>query len=128
MVADFKKKKNFAHSVLPQTILGILVVAAIVFLVYSNIKISEKRARLTEQLQSLKEQVQELEERKRELQAGVSYQGSEEYLEEVARERLNLKAEGEEVVAFLTQENENKEDQEESKGIVDRILETLKFW
>ncbi len=130
MVADFgkRKKKSIVQSLFSMTLIGVLTIGAIGFLVYSNIKISQKRARLTEQLQALKEQVRDLEQRKRDLEAGVSFQESEEYLEEIARERLNLKAEGEEVVAFVAQEVNKADEQEESRGLMDRILEKLKFW
>jgi len=78
---------------------------------------------------SLQEQIRDLEQKKKNLQANISYQESEEYIEEVAREDLNLKSPGEQGVAFIEEEEEEQvPEQEEEKGFLENILEILKFW
>ena len=129
MIAKFRKsKKGQKQSILFSILLGILTIGVIGFLVFSNLKISQKRAKLTSQLEALRNQIQVLEQRKRELQAKISYQKSEEYLEEIARDRLNLKSPGEKVIAFTKEGEEEKGEMEKEKNFLEKILEKLKFW
>ena len=128
MVAKFKKsKKRAAQSIFLLTLLGILAVGVIGFLAISSFKISQKRTKLTNQIESLRNQIQELEQRKIKLEAQISYQKSEEYLEEVARDKLNLKSPGEQGVAFIKEEMEVTEVEEE-KSFLKKLLEKIRFW
>lgn len=124
MVTKFKKnKKSKNQSVVLPVFLGVLIIGAIGFLIYSNLKINEKRTKLNIRIESLKEQIKVLEERKNGLQANVSYRKSEEYLEEVARDKLNLMKPGEKVVAVTKEEH--SEAKEEKKGFFKKILERV---
>jgi len=143
MVAKFKKFKKrqsrqSRQSILSYALLGILIIAIIGFLIFANLKINQKRSKLSSQIESLKNQIRVLEERKKELQAGISYQKSEEYLEEIAREKLNLKNPGEGVIAFVKEETEREEIKEKKKffekflapvrSLLQKGAEKLKFW
>jgi len=83
------------------------------FLVVSNFRISQKRATLDSQIERLKEDIRQVEEKKRQLGAQINQSSSEVYLEKEARERLNLKKPGEEVVTVLPSPEENKPEQTE---------------
>lgn len=61
----------------------------------------QRRAGLTARIESLKKEIAELEKENEEIQAGLSQKGEEGYLEKEARERLNLKKPGEEVVVVV---------------------------
>jgi len=74
------------------------MVLVVSFLFYTNWNINQKRAQLTARIEALKGEIQVLEQKNIEFKERVSEVGSEEYLEKVAREQLNLKAPGEEVV------------------------------
>ena len=62
----------------------------------------------------MEQQLRILEARKEQLQAQISESVGQDYLEEEARERFNLKKPGEEVVVVLPPE-EKKEEKEERK-------------
>lgn len=75
--------------------LSILVVG---FLIVTNLKIKERREELSVRISILKQEVALLEQKNQEVKERISQSESEEYLEEVARDQLSLKAPGEEVV------------------------------
>ena len=75
-----------------------MVLALIGFLVFSNIKISRRRAALRARIEYLKAEIKTLENKNRQIKENIAKGGSEKYLEKVAREQLGLKKEGEEVV------------------------------
>ena len=135
MVAKFKKsKKRVTQSIFLLILLGILAVGVIGFLAISSFKISQKRTKLTNQIESLRNQIQELEQRKIKLEAQISYQKSEEYLEEVARDTLNLKSPGEQGIAFIKEEMEETEVEEKKSffekvlDFFEKVLEKIRFW
>jgi len=130
MVAKFKRfKKRVVKSSLFSYFLLALILGITGFLIFSAVSINQKRAKITQDIMSLQEQIRDLEQKKENLQANISYQESEEYIEEVAREGLNLKSPGEQGVAFIEEEEEEQvPEQEEEKGFLDNILEKLKFW
>ncbi len=86
------------------------------FLVTTNIKISRRRAELTNRIETLKQEIGILEGKKEELKEKISQAGSEEYLEKVARDQLDMKAPGEEVVVVTKEEEEKEEEEKEKRG------------
>ena len=128
MIAESKKKKKEKnYSLYFSIILGILVKVIIGFLVFSNIKMSQKKAALTERYAFLQEQLRLLEQRKKDLEAGISYQETEEYLEGVAKDKLNLRYEGEQVVSVVKNED-NKDKIKEEENFWTKFLDKMKFW
>lgn len=114
MLTKFKKKKKrgkYKDMVFPVFMI-IVFVTLIVVLVTANVKITKKRARLTSQINILKQEIQTLEQRNKDLGAGLSQSGSEEHLEKVAREQLDLKKPGEEVVVIAKEQDQEKEQEE----------------
>ncbi len=97
------------------------------FLVVSNIKLSERRDQIGLQTQILKNEIQILEQEKEKLQAQVSQTKLESYLEKEARERFNLKKPGEQVVTFVKEKSEQKQETEQEKGFWDKIFGIFKF-
>jgi len=117
------------QTILFSVFLILLFFLAIGFLIISNWRINQRRSGLTSQVRNLQEEIQVLEKKNQELKSGISQTSSQSYLEEVARESLGLKKPGEEVVVVLPPPEEGKEvREEEEKGILERILEKLKFW
>ena len=127
MIAESKKKKKEKnHSLYFSIILGVLVTVIIGFLVFSNIKMSQKKAVLTERYAFLQEQLRLLEQRKKDLEAGISYQETEEYLEGIAKDKLNLRYEGEQVVSVVKNDEEDKTKEEEN--FLTKFLNKMRFW
>lgn len=87
------------------------------FLLISNLRISNEREKIGSNLEYLEKQVDFLRKQNKETEKGLSHAESREVLERVARERLNLKAPGEEVVAIKrpeSSEDESKKEEERS--------------
>ena len=118
MISRFKKnkKKNPRSNIFFSILLGTLLVLIICFLVTTNIKISRRRAELTDRIATLQQEIGILEGKKEELKEKISQAGSEEYLEEVARDQLDMKAPGEEVVVITKEEEEKEEEEKEKRG------------
>jgi len=92
----FKKRRSPSFSLFFG--LGLLLFAA--FLALSNFKINQKRTEFNSRLQILAPKIQDLKKRNQELEEKISEIPTEDYLEQVAREKMNLKKPGEEVVVI----------------------------
>ena len=107
--------------------LGILFVGLFIgvigFLIFSNVKINQKRNVMLSQISQLKNEVWELEQRNQELKQGISDTKKESYWEGKVREQ-GYKKPGEEQVVVLPMKNEPVETQEK-KGFWQKFLEKL---
>ncbi len=130
MIPEFKKNKsrhiNFRKTVFP--IFLVLVIFSItVFLIIINIRTAQKASPLSEKLESLKKEIQKSEGINQELKKQISEGSQEEFVEREARERLNLKKPGEEVVVVLPPA-ENKQEIEIKKNFFQKFLDEVKDW
>lgn len=123
---DSKIKKGSLNDKFLPILLGCLIFIIVGFLVYSDLKISNRRTELSLQLQMLQKELFDLETKRQNLQAQVLQGESQEYLEREARETFNLKKPGEEVVAVIPADNEQP--QEPVKGFWQNIVDKIKFW
>lgn len=116
MLAKFRKKKRTSsfQNIFFSVLLGVSLLIVVGFLVITNFRIQQRRAKLIAQAENIQKEVQILEKRNKELKKGVFQTGSEEYLEKVAREQLGLKLPGEEVVV-ITREDQKEEKTEEKE-------------
>ena len=122
-----KKEGSSLKTIFFSIFLGILILAAIGFLVFSNLQINKRRTELTLRLESLKKEIEILVEKNQELTAKISKTQKESYLEKEARERLNLKKPGEEMVVVLSPEKSEENETEEKKSFWQKFLEKLGF-
>ena len=127
MIAQFRKIKRPNKPKFLYVIGFGFFVIIICFLVVSNIKLHERREQIKLQAELLKNEIQVLEQEREKLQAQMSQTKLEGYLEKEARERFNLKKPGEQVVAFVREKSEQKEQTEQEKGFWDKILNIFKF-
>ena len=127
MVAKKQRiKKTSRQNLFFSVLLGSAILIIVGYLVVSNLMINQKRAELEYQRRVLEEKIQELELKRQGLEAQISQTLEEDYLEKEAREKLNLKKPGEEVVAVLPSEEEEKKAEE--RGFWEKILDKIKFW
>ena len=84
-------------------ILGLVVLSVLSFLAISNWRISQKRSELNLQIEELRKQIQAAEQKNAELSANIGQSQTQDYQEQVAREDLNMKKPGEEVVVVKPQ-------------------------
>lgn len=122
------KKRSSQQTIFFSLVWGLLLFLVIAFLIISNWRINQKRSELNLQIRHLQDEIEILEKRKEELKAGISQVSDQDYLEEVAREKFGLQKPGEEVVVVLPPPEEEKEAKKEEKGILEKILEKLRFW
>jgi len=114
MIAKFKrqKKRKFREEIIFQILFSILTLALIGFLIISNLKINQKKAKLIEEIEKLEKEIQTLEEKNQKLKAGISETEKESHWEEIAREQGYIR-EGENPVVVLPPKEEEIEKGEE---------------
>jgi cell division protein FtsL len=98
MLAKKRKNKKESQAVIFSVIFVLVFFTVTGFLVAANWKINQKRNDLNAKIESLKKEIQAIEDKNAQLKADVSQGQTQEYLEKVARESLDLKKPGEEVV------------------------------
>jgi len=103
-----------------------ILVLLIVFFVYTNYKIAQKRGEAGSQTESLEAKVETLEERNRELLNRKNRVESDEYIESVAREQLELKKPEEEVVVISKETDQDQESSEEEGNFWERFIGIFK--
>lgn len=114
MIQKIKRIRKDPHQTIFFSILiGSLLVLVIGFLIFSNLKISQRRAELTTKIEDLKKEIQILEKKNQELRAGITKTRSESYWEERIREQ-GYKKPGEEQVIVLPGEESGVKKKEES--------------
>ena len=105
LIAMIPKRKNLkkasSQDFFVLIFIGALIFGALGFFIFSNFRISRKRAELQDQIQRLQKEIQIAEQKNQELKAGIAETQSEASLEKEAREKLNLKKPGEEVAVVL---------------------------
>ena len=95
-------------------VIVILSLVAVGFLVKTNVKINRKRAELLSRIESLTAEIQIAEQKNQELKSKISQSESSDYLEKVAREQLNMKKPGEEIVVITKEETQGSSEKEKS--------------
>lgn len=126
MHVNFKKhkKKNVWQTILFKAGAVALILIAIL-LIISDVKIYQKKRQLTLQIENLKAKIQDLETKNISLKDGIERSDDNQYIEEVAREELDLQKPGEAVVSFVTAEKEPEQDNEKKKNFFQIWLEKL---
>jgi cell division protein FtsL len=125
------KKRQRIKKPFPKIIFKYLAVlfflAIVFFLISSNFKLYQKRTALGSQIEELTKKIKDLEEKNQEMKAQISRSQSQEYLEEVAFEKLNLKPKGAEVGVIVPIPEEKEEEPQKEKSLWEKILEKLGF-
>jgi len=97
------------------------------FLAMGNLKISQKRQDLNLKLGTLRNKIQEFHQEKENLESKISQAETEDYLEKIFREEFNLQAIGERVVAFLTLQEAQEEEEVKKQTFWQKLLEKFKI-
>ncbi len=82
---------------------GLLLVLLLILFIMANWRILQARKKISLKVKEISQELQKREQDKESLQAKILQSDDYGYLEKVAREELNLKKEGESVVAFPDQ-------------------------
>ncbi len=112
MVADFKdkKKRAFPAEKFFWGVACVFVLIVSIMLISFDVKMYGKKKELNSQVSNLKKQIQEIEDRNEILKQGIASVNDQDYIEKVAREDLGMQKKGENVVSFVTAQEEPKEE------------------
>ena len=102
MVTNFKKNikgKGWSSFLLHGG--GVAILAILVFLAVTNLKIYQKKTEYMQQISNLKNQIKNLQESNDKLEQGIKSADDTRYIEKIAREELDLQKPGEQVVSFI---------------------------
>lgn len=127
MLTKKGKNKKTREALLFSVIFILLFLAVTGFLVVSNWNINQKRNDLNIKIESLRKEIQDLEDKKSQLESGISQSQSPEYLEEVARESLDLKKPGEDVVVVKQPATATEETASQEKNLWQKIWQKIGF-
>lgn len=104
----FRKKENLLKSFflnqITLTLLGLLVIFLISFPLARKVS---KQYKVNKEIEELKAEIAEVESKNSDLKKLLAYLDSDQFIEEQAKEKLNYKKEGEEVVVIKKQGEEN---------------------
>lgn len=107
MRLNFKKnKKSSLVSSLLFRAGAIAVLAVVVWLVITDVKIYFRKKQLGLQIQNMQHKIEGAKKENEDLRHGIANKDNPAYVEEVAREELDLQKPGEKVVSFVMQENQ----------------------
>lgn len=110
-----KKEKISIKNLLISIILFFVFFAIMVSLISANIRIKQRRAEIASKTEIIKKEIETLEKITEELENNIEGLGDDYYLEKVAREKLGLKLEGEEVI-YITREDRGELEEEKGTG------------
>ena len=91
--------------------------AVISWMVIKDLGVYQKKDKLDSEVADLKAQIQQVQKSNEELRKGISESASQDYLEKVAREQLDLQKSGEKVVSFVVSQTKSPEENTKSKNI-----------
>lgn len=127
MIAKIKRiKKGSRKNILSPVLIIISILAVIGFLIFSNLRISQRRTELKSQIEAIEKKIQLLEEKNTELRAGIIKTESESYWEEKIREQ-GYKKPGEEQVVVLPPEESKEKETKAEKSFWQKFLDQLGF-
>ena len=121
------RKESPYQTIFFSILIGIITLGLIGFLVISNWKIIQKRAKLQSKIESLKKEIQILEEKNQQLRAGILETTKESYWEEKIRQE-GYKRPGEKQVVVLPPEKSQEEEVKVEKNPLQKFLEKFGLW
>jgi cell division protein FtsB len=97
-----------------------------IYLSYANVKIFLTRSQFSSNLKQLNVTAESLEKQQNKLNAELGVTGTEAYVEQVAREELGYKKEGEQVVVIKKEESKSIQEAKQANGL--QFFENILNW
>jgi|GEM_PF-818889 len=127
MIAKSKRsKKDSYQAVFFSIFLAFLALGVIGFLVFSNWKISQKRAELQQKIETLKREIQILEEKNQQLRAEIAQTKKESFWEGKIREQGFIRKGEEAVVVKPLLEEAREETRVETRSFEEKLVDKIK--
>jgi len=126
MIAKKTKIKNSSRPDLSFIFLAVIFFSSLIFLIVSNVRISQKRALMTNEINSLQEQIQRLQESKTNLETNINKADQDSYWEEKAREQGFVKeGENQVVVLPVADSSVNNDQSKNNSGFFKGLLQNI---
>jgi cell division protein FtsB len=126
MIAKKTKIKNSSRPDLSFIFLAVIFFSSLIFLIVSNVRISQKRALMTNEINSLQEQIQRLQESKTNLETNINKADQDSYWEEKAREQGFVKeGENQVVVLPVADSSGNSDQNKNNSGFFKGLLQSI---
>lgn len=126
MIAKKTKIKNSSSPDLSFIFLAIIFFSSLIFLIISNVRITQKRASMTNEIKSLQEQIQRLQESKTNLETNINKADQDSYWEEKAREQGFVKeGENQVVVLPVADSSVNNDQNKNNSGFFKGLLQNI---
>ena len=119
-----KKRKNLGNK-LAVSVLALLLLMIMIFLVFSNLEIGERKKELDQRIANLNQKADFLRERNEQLKSGVSRASNPGHIEELLREKGLYKKKGEKMIVIISSDEEENEEKEEERSIWEKFLERI---
>lgn len=116
------RKTGLKNDIFSSVFLVVLLIAVVVFLLFSNIRISRQRKEMAEKTDRLRTQVELLEETNKQLQEGILQTESDIYWESRLYEQGYVKP-GEESIVILPPPEEEEIEISEEKDFIQNIID-----
>jgi len=104
MVADFsrKKKSDFFNKNLLAKTMGVVFLIVSVFLIFSDVRIYQKKKELSSQVAYYQKRIEEIKKSSQALKDEIANSSNKDYLEKLAYEQLGEQKPGEKEIIFIT--------------------------
>lgn len=118
------KKPKISQPTLFLALIGGVTIILLAFLIFTNIKIGQRREELKTKLDALNKELSALEEQKQKLEQGINQSQSDYYWENKVREQ-GYKKPGEETVVVQPPEGQKTDASQEPKSFWKKLLEKI---
>lgn len=126
MITKSKKiKRERVKNIFFSVLFALSIISIVAFFVYSNLRISQKRAEQLKKIEELEREIQDVEQKNEQLKSGISAAGTQDYWEEKAREQ-GYKKSGEEQVTIVPLAEEENQQTQNQKSFWQKIWDKIK--
>lgn len=120
------KKGGNSQNIFFSILIGVFLFGIVGFLLFSNLKINQKRTELIDKIEEIKKEIHLLEERNEQLKAGILQTESDAYWEARLYEQ-GYKKPGEEAVVVLPSEGKDETAVPKEKNFWENLLQKIGF-
>ena len=129
MVANFNKKQKSEPSVEQVTfqIVGILLLVIVVVLIFSDIKMYQRKKELVAEINSYEKQIAQIKSDSNNLKNDIANQNNSDYIEKIAYEQLGEQKPGEQEVIFVAAPKKPNTNSQQNNSWQDWFLGALNW-
>ena len=111
---------------IPTIFILLVLVMLIAFFAFTNYKLFKKRSTLNSQIDNLQTEIDLVEDRNKQLKGKQENMEGDEYIESVARNQLDLRKPGEDVIVIQKKETSKEEEEKEKDNFWGKFMNIFK--